>query len=160
MAIELLKGRFEFQNNSLLRAEELKRKIEPYLDKSKEIPSGLALTEFYSFQKEKILRYFNATEKDWHNWRWQMKNRITSVNTLNEIFPLTEEQKQEIAKVGHIYRWAVSPYYLSLMDFQTPNDPIARQGIPKLMSFTMSAAKRTHGRGPDFSGSGNYQTLS
>ena len=134
MAIELLQGKFDFQNQtrSQFRAEELKRKIEPYLQKSKKIPTGLELTEFYSFQKERILRYLNATEKDWENWRWQIKNRITSVNCLNSIFPLPEKLQQEIEEVGKIYRWAVSPYYLSLMDFQNLEDPILLQGIPKI----------------------------
>ena len=134
MAIELLKDKFDFQNQtrSQLRAEELKRKIEPYLQKAKDIPTGLDLTEFYSFQKERILRYLNASEKDWENWRWQIKNRITSVNCLSSIFPLPEELQQQIEKVGKVYRWAVSPYYLSLMDFQNPEDPIFLQGIPKI----------------------------
>jgi len=63
MAIELLKGKFNFEHHSQYRAEELRKKIEPYLQKSKEIPSGLDLTEFYSLQKEKILHYFQATER-------------------------------------------------------------------------------------------------
>lgn len=125
----------ELRQYSLKRAEELKQKIVPYLNEAKNIPIGMNLTEFYSSQKEKILRHFNATQEDWEDWRWQMRHRITDVDTLNAIFPLTEEHKEEITKVGRIYRWAVSPYYLSLMDFANPEDPIVLQGIPKEMEL-------------------------
>ena len=116
--------------HSLKRAEELKQHIQPYLEKSKDIPSGLELTDFYEEQKQKILSYFKATEKDWNDWHWQLRNRISDVKTLNAIFPLSEKQRDEISKTGEIFRWAVSPYYLSLMDFNDLNDPIYLQGIP------------------------------
>ncbi len=131
MALELFNRDNELRGYSLIRATELKKQIEPYLDKTKDLLTGFNLTEFYSIQKERILTHFNATQADWEDWRWQMRHRITDVNTLNSIFPLTEEHQLEIAEVGRTYRWAVSPYYLSLMNFNTLNDPIILQGIPK-----------------------------
>lgn len=130
MAVEFLNKDDELRQLSLKRAEELKKKIEPYLEISKNIPSGFDLAEFYSLQKEKILNYFQADQKDWDDWRWQMRHRVSDIDTLSAIFPLSEESKAQIAKVGDTYRWAVSPYYLSLMDFTNPDDPIVLQGIP------------------------------
>lgn len=132
MAIEIFDRDKELRNYSLKRAEELKKHIKPYLEKSTEMLTGHQLVEFYSNQKVQILHHFQATQEDWENWHWQMKHRITDVDTLSAIFPLTEEQKNEITKVGKTYRWAVSPYYLSLMDFSNPNDPIVLQGIPSI----------------------------
>ncbi len=120
----------ELRKHSLERADELKQQIKPYLEKSKVIPAGLDLNDFYEAQKERILQYFNATQDDWDDWHWQMRNRITDVDTLSAIFPIPEDRKAEIAKTGNIFRWAVSPYYLSLMDFNNPKDPIFLQGIP------------------------------
>ena len=45
---------------------------------------------------------------------------------------MTNQRLREIEEVGKIYRWAVSPYYLCLMDFENPEDPITLQGIPKI----------------------------
>lgn len=131
MALELYNRDNELHSYSLIRAAELKKQIEPYLDKTKDLLTGFNLAEFYSNQKEQILTYFNATQEDWEDWRWQMRHRITDIHTLSSIFPLTEEHQHEIAEVGKIYRWAVSPYYLSLMDFNAQEDPIILQGIPK-----------------------------
>ncbi len=132
MAIEFYNRNNDLQNYSLKRAAELKNHIEPYLGRTKQLATGLKLTQFYTEQKEKILHHFKATQEDWEDWRWQMRHRITEVETLSSIFPLTDQQKSEITKVGSVYRWAVSPYYLSLMDFANPEDPIVLQGIPKM----------------------------
>ena len=130
MALEFYDQGQESREYSLKRADELKHKIKRYLEKSKDIPSGLNLTEFYASQKERILRYFNATQENWDDWHWQMRNRITDVNILSDIFPMSEDRKAEITRAGQIFRWAVSPYYLSLIDFDDPIDPIYLQGIP------------------------------
>ncbi len=132
MAVEYSNHKKELRQYSLKRADELKKHINPYLSRAKELQTGLNLSDFYAAQKERILHHFKATQEDWEDWRWQMRHRITEVDTLGEIFALTESQKEEITKVGKIYRWAVSPYYLSLMDFNNPNDPIVLQGIPKI----------------------------
>lgn len=132
MAVEFFDRYNDLHSCSLQRAQELKKHIEPYLEKTKEIPTGLNLTEFYDYQRHKILDHFKATQQDWDDWHWQMRHRITDVDTLSSIFPLTEEKKQEINDVGKVYRWAVSPYYLSLMNFNVSDDPIVLQGIPKI----------------------------
>ncbi|HHV64687.1 MAG TPA: glutamate 2,3-aminomutase [Peptococcaceae bacterium] len=132
MALEFLELENELRSYSLKRAEELKQHIEPYLKKKAELPTGFDLADFYAAQKERILHYFKASQEDWDDWRWQMRHRITDVDTLSNIFSLTPQQKEEITTVGKTYRWAVSPYYLSLMDFNNPNDPIVLQGIPNI----------------------------
>lgn len=132
MAVEFNNRDKDLRSFSVKRAEELKEQIEPYLERTKNLSTGLNLTEFYSVQKERILHHFKATQENWEDWRWQMRHRITDVDTLNSLFSLTEKQKKEISKVGKIYRWAVSPYYLSLMDFDDAGDPIVLQGIPKI----------------------------
>lgn len=132
MAVELFNRENDLRRYSLERAEVLKKHIEPYLEKSKEIPTGFNLSEFYTAQKARILAYFHADQSDWEDWRWQMRHRITDVDTLSAIFPLPSKQKSDITQIGRTYRWAVSPYYLSLMDFNNPEDPVLLQGIPKI----------------------------
>jgi len=132
MAVEFYNREQDLRKYSLDRAEELKKHIEPYLETRNHLSTGLNLSEFYSLQKERILHHFKATPEDWEDWRWQMRHRITDADTLHSIFPLTENQQAEIAKVGKVYRWAISPYYLSLMDFDVPSDPIVLQGIPQI----------------------------
>jgi lysine 2,3-aminomutase len=81
------------------------------------------------------LEYFGATEKDWLDWHWQMRNRISSVKRLRELIPLTDEEAGQIELVSKKYRWAVSPYYLSLMDPGNPECPVRMQGLPSILEL-------------------------
>ena len=67
---------------------------------------------------------FNATQSDWDDWTWQLNNRIDDVQTLGQIFPIPQKELEDIATVSQDYRFAVTPYYLALIDPENPDDPI------------------------------------
>ncbi len=115
---------------ALDRADELRSRIEQYREKSESIPTGFKLEEQYAARKEEILAFFNASEKDWNDWHWQLRNRITEVNVLKEFLKLSEKEIQDLERVSTQFRWAVSPYYLSLMDPEDTNCPVRMQGVP------------------------------
>ncbi len=112
------------------RANELKAEIRPYLEARETIPTGMKLVKEQQQQKEKILELLGGTEENWKDWHWQVKNRFTTVEKLSRILNLTDKEKEEIENVGSRYRWAASPYYVSLMDPNDPNCPVRRQSIP------------------------------
>ncbi len=114
------------------RAVELREKIKPYLEARENIPTGMQLATEYAKQKKKILKLLGGTEEDWRNWRWQLKNRFTDVDRLSKILNLSDQEKSEIEQVGKRFRWAVSPYYVSLMDPDDPGCPVRRQAIPSI----------------------------
>ncbi len=126
-----LQNRSEFSRQyALRRAEELKQMVIPYLAQSTIIPTGSTCSEMYKSRRSRILSYFGATLEDWENWHWQMTNRISDSQVLSSLLPLTDLQRLEIEHVGKTFRWAVSPYYLSLMDDTDSFDPIRLQGLP------------------------------
>lgn len=112
------------------RAEELRSRIEEYLKVESTIPTGFRQEHQIRQRKHRILEVLGGTEKDWDDWRWQMKHRITDVDTLDEIIGLSEDEKATIAKVGRQFRWAISPYYASLIDPADPMSPIRLMSIP------------------------------
>jgi len=69
-----------------------------------------------------------VSDDDWNDWRWQVKNRITTLEELKKYITLTKEEDDP--RILQEYRMAVTPYYLSLIDPQDPYDPIRRQAIP------------------------------
>ena len=109
------------------RAEELKGRIEDFLEARKRIPKGMDMEEEFVKRKNKVL---NATEENWNDYHWQLTHKISDINTLSEIIPLNETEKMRIKKVEKKYRWAVSPYYLSLADPHDNYDPIRLLSIP------------------------------
>ncbi|GAB6155873.1 glutamate 2,3-aminomutase [Desulfosporosinus burensis] len=130
MSVQLQNRPDTFRQYALKRAEELKQMITPYLTQSETIPTGSVCSEMFETRRAKILSYFGATPEDWENWHWQMTHRISDSHVLNSLLPLTAEQRIELERVGKTFRWAVSPYYLSLMDDTDPFDPIRLQGLP------------------------------
>ncbi len=117
---------------SLERADILKTRIEPYLEAIKEIRCGLYLTDEIKDRQKKIKEKLNANEEEWNNWHWQIRNRIVDSDKLAEFINLNEKQKLEIDAVGKKFRWAISPYFLSLINPEGNhyNDPTFLQSIP------------------------------
>ena len=76
-------------------------------------------------------------DKDWNDWKWQFRNRITSVEQLAKYAPLSVKRYSEISAVSNTYPLAITPYYLSLMDLNNPHDPVAMQAIPSIEEITV-----------------------
>lgn len=121
----------ERRDIALKRAYELKQSISDYLEKEPFIETGFRVVERTEANKKKILEYFNAEEKDWDNWIWHMKHRICRPEELIHFLPLGEKRYEELVELSKHFRWAISPYYLSLIDFEQFEDsPIYKQAVP------------------------------
>jgi len=118
------------------RAMELKKTIQDYQKAQKTIPTGFQQWDRILKQQERIKEYFGATDEEWQNWHWQLQNRISTTAVLKELIDLTDREIAEIDQVGSRYRWAVSPYYLSLIDPNDPLCPVRRQAIPAVQEYT------------------------
>lgn len=86
--------------------------------------------------KEKFLKNINPHE--WDDWKWQMRNRIETVEDLKKFLSLTPEEALGIKKCLNTLKMAVTPYYLSLIDTKNPNDPIRKQAIPTDYELNLS----------------------
>ena len=123
------------------RAAVLKNKIKNYTQKKNLILTGFAIEEKFQIKKNLILKFFKATENDWHDWHWQVSHRIDNIETLKALVSFPQEIYDEIKKIEHTFRWAISPYYLCLIDEYDPFDPIKMQSIPTILEATHSGIK-------------------
>lgn len=121
---------------ALERAEELKDKINDYTIKKDEIKRGMSDLQEGKIldKKNRLLSLLNATEDDWNDWRWQVKNRIDNVKLLAQIINLSEAEIKNIIEVENKYRWGISPYYASLIDEDKLN-PVKLQAIPSILEL-------------------------
>lgn len=117
---------------SLNRAKELKGEIEDYLSfKKRFVRETSEIRDVISKKhKEELLSYFGGTEKDWDDYHWQLKNRISNVETLRRFVHMSDEKAKTLVKISEKYRWATTPYYLSLMDYEEMNYPINLMALP------------------------------
>lgn len=82
----------------------------------------------------------DVKDSDWNDWKWQLKNRIETVEDLKKYLPLTEEEEAGANKCVEKFRMAITPYYLSLIDPNDKYDPIRRQAVPTIDELNISSA--------------------
>ena len=73
-----------------------------------------------------------ATAKEWNDWHWQIRNRITDFKTLKNYIELLPEEEAVAKSKSFSFRMAITPYYLSLIDPKNPYDPVRLQAIPRI----------------------------
>jgi lysine 2,3-aminomutase len=91
----------------------------------------------------------NVSEKEWNDWRWQLRHRITTLDQLKEILELTPEEIEGIRHSKGRLALAVTPYFVSLMDPVNPNCPVRRQAIPCIEELHLSKSDMVDPCGED-----------
>jgi len=96
----------------------------PRIESEAEEPPGRsALTNRRKF-------FGQISEEQWNDWKWQFRNRITTIDKLARLVPLSTKEKSQLKLVTSIYPLSITPYYLNLIDADVINDPIRKQSIP------------------------------
>ncbi|MCX6967219.1 MAG: KamA family radical SAM protein [Verrucomicrobia bacterium] len=68
----------------------------------------------------------------WNDWKWQMKNRITSLAQLEALMQLTPQERAGTILSGSKLALGITPHFFNLIDREDPLCPIRRQVIPRL----------------------------
>jgi lysine 2,3-aminomutase len=69
-------------------------------------------------------------DADWRDWRWQHRNALRTPEEIGRIVDLTEPERRGLAETAGTFRFAVTPYYASLIDPAHPFCPVRMQAIP------------------------------
>jgi len=80
----------------------------------------------------------DVTENQWDSWEWQISNRITTIEELEQVVNLTEEEKDGVKASLKKLKMAITPYYATLIDADDYNCPIRRQAIPTIHETKIS----------------------
>jgi len=78
-------------------------------------------------------------ESTWNDWKWHFRNRITTVDQLARFIPLSAKEQAQLKLVSMRYPLSVTPYYLSLINPDDPDDPVRKQAVPSILELTMGA---------------------
>lgn len=82
--------------------------------------------------------YADVPDEKWFNWRWQLSNRINTPEEFEKVLFLTEGERKALS-ASNLFRVDITPYFVSLIDPNDPNDPIRKQVVPtekELVPFT------------------------
>lgn len=94
------------------------------------LPSNAALKVFQSAGRG---AWSEVPDADWNDWRWQLKNRVTTLEQLERLIPdLTASERAGAILARSKLAMAVTPYFFNLIDASDEHCPIRRQVIPRL----------------------------
>jgi lysine 2,3-aminomutase len=139
---------------------ELSSNMKKYLRK---YPSGMEeeVVTWRKANQKRIMKYFNATEKDWNDYQWHLKHVIKDAQPLFDLIELTEEQRQAITLAAkNKVPFGITPYYLSLMDNKLNigyDHAIRAQVIPPL-DYVEKMVENRENRGLQFDFMGEHDT--
>ena len=85
----------------------------------------------------------DVADAEWDDWKWQVRNRIETLDQLKKYIALTPEEEEGIRESLKSLRMAITPYYLSLIDTDNPDCPVRRQAIPSVAELHRSSADLT-----------------
>jgi lysine 2,3-aminomutase len=87
------------------------------------------------FPSKRAPAFADVTDDKWHNWRWQLSNRINTPEEFEKVIPLTESERKALS-AAHLFRVDITPYFISLIDPDDPDDPIRKQVVPTETEMT------------------------
>ena len=73
--------------------------------------------------------YADVPDEKWNDWRWQLSHRLNTAEEIEKVIPLTESNAKRSNTSG-LFRVDITPYFISLIDPDDPDDPIRKQVIP------------------------------
>ncbi|MCX7829643.1 MAG: KamA family radical SAM protein [Acidobacteria bacterium] len=74
--------------------------------------------------------YPNVSGIEWNDYRWQLKNRISDLSTLDHFLKIKKETFNKLKKYETKLNISITPYYLSLINPKDKNDPVKKQCVP------------------------------
>ncbi|NLA15410.1 MAG: lysine 2,3-aminomutase [Bacteroidales bacterium] len=81
-----------------------------------------------------------VTDREWNDWKWQVRNRIVTLEQLKKHITLTPQEEEGVKQSLQLLRMAITPYYLSLIDSDNPECPVRKQAIPTAKEMYQSPA--------------------
>ncbi len=90
------------------------------------------------FPSKRAQFFKDVPDEKWNDWRWQLTNRLNTVEEIGQILTLTDSEKKALSSQG-LFRVDVTPYFISLINPDDPDDPIRKQMIPladEMVPFT------------------------
>ncbi|HHY88646.1 MAG TPA: lysine 2,3-aminomutase [Chloroflexi bacterium] len=83
-----------------------------------------------AFVSKRAPIYADVPDEKWNDWRWQLSHRLNSVEDFEQVLNLTDSERQALSTQG-LFRVDITPYFVSLIDPDDPNDPIRLQVVPR-----------------------------
>jgi len=90
-----------------------------------------------------------ASDQHWNDWRWQSRNRIRTLVQIEQMLVLSDEERNALVKGGSMLPVGITPYYMSLLSRDDPNQPLRRTVVPTTSEFSRAPGEADDPLGED-----------
>ncbi len=95
-------------------------------------------------------RFFpQVPDREWNDWRWQLRHRIRTLPEAERFLLLSADERDAIVRGGELLPFAITPYYLSLLDTENPEQPLRRTVMPSPGEFVKTPGEADDPLGED-----------
>jgi lysine 2,3-aminomutase len=74
-----------------------------------------------------------------------MENSICTVEQLKDFIDLSPKEEKKLKQITQRHPMRVTAYYMSLIDWDDPDDPIRKMAIPSVKEFNLQGSYDTSG---------------
>lgn len=78
-------------------------------------------------------------------WRKELKKNVCTIDELKEYVELSHIEEKKLRHIVEIQPMSLPRYYLSLIDWNDPNDPIRKMSVPSLNELNLAGSYDTSG---------------
>ncbi len=93
--------------------------------------------------------YPQVTDREWNDWHWQLRHRIRTLGEAERFLMLSDGEREAIVRGGAMLPFAITPYYLSLLDADDPDQPLRRTVMPSPGEFVQTRGEADDPLGED-----------
>lgn len=104
-----------------------------------------SITNWYSGQGH----WAHVPSEQWLDWKWQLRNRLTSREQLETYLQLTPEEYEGCKWTQHKLALAITPYFFNLIEPNNPNDPLRKQVVPRIDEMHVAPEEHADPLGED-----------
>lgn len=79
------------------------------------------------------------------DWSSELNNSICTVSQLRKYADLSHDVERKLNEIIKRHPMCVTPYYMSLIDWDNPSDPIKKMAIPSLTELNLEGSYDTSG---------------
>ena len=72
-------------------------------------PQPARPTPLQTYLSNRARLYPDVTDEQWNDWKWQQKNRVTSLAELSGLFTFDEVTTARLGDIFELYRTAITP---------------------------------------------------
>lgn len=80
----------------------------------------------------------DVPDRLWNDWQWQVRHRFRTLAQISRVLDLCDDERAALLQGASMLPVGITPYYMSLLDHDDPQQPLRKTVVPRLAEFVHS----------------------